>query len=598
MLIDEQYKDAAPEETVARITAILQTLGITPEESWLETGVPHCYSCHVIDAASHLGTNGKGVTKALARASAYGEFIERLQSGLFFYKYQSAEAMPGLAVQESAPDAQYVTQDELIAQGAWMEPIIAAYGNGLTKEKLAAQCRMYAESDMIEMLPFYSLFEGKSVNLPAAFVEHIYSANGVCAGNTRSEAWVHALSEIMERHCCISYVKSGEAGPVIPDAVLQSFSVVWDILQHIRKAGPYDVTVFDFSLGCGLPVIGTRVTDKLRHTYTVSVCADPVLEIAVERTLTELFQGRTIAGLGMAGMSAMVEQSPGLQTVQNVLNQLETAHGLFSNDFFANELTCAKAPSQFDSPEGHSNQMLAERILAYHKEKGRQVYVRNYSYLGFPCYKFVIPGFSESRGLRLSQPIQAYSFGAQAARTLRDVRNADTEALETLLLYRRMIRAEKSRANFFPFLSGLPMELAEPKYACCMHYACAANRLGRQEETLECLRQAQTCTTDNARKSYAKCAALYLQLSWAGNSQNYCFSILWKLYEEETVAAISSSLAVYGDVFGTLVRCTGNCENCTMRDCCYYKAACAVMAKVGAVYATFTDGQAPESFQC
>ena len=78
--------------------------------------------------------------------------------------------------------------------------------------------------------------EDKYVYLPAAFIEHIYGSNGCCVGNTREEAWVHALSEILERHSNIEVLKSGKPAPVIPREKLKNFKkVINEKCKHTIK---------------------------------------------------------------------------------------------------------------------------------------------------------------------------------------------------------------------------------------------------------------------------------------------------------------------------------------------------------------------------
>ena len=87
--IDEKFKDAKPEDTVKKIKGILDSLNIEVSEKWYDSGLDNCYSLTVRAKGGVPLTNGKGVTRELARASAYAEFIERLQGGMLFYKYQS-----------------------------------------------------------------------------------------------------------------------------------------------------------------------------------------------------------------------------------------------------------------------------------------------------------------------------------------------------------------------------------------------------------------------------------------------------------------------------------------------------------------------------
>ena len=172
--------------------------------------------------------NGKGVSKELARASAYGEFIERLQGGLFFYKFWEIGRDADMDLPGFAPDIKYVTMKELEETGDWMDYLIQSYGNGLTRNAIAKFCKLYAhtDEDKIATVPFYSLFEGKHVYLPIGFVDQIYATNGCCVGNSKEEAWVHALSEMMERHASLKMLTSGEAAPKFSEDVLKQFPTV------------------------------------------------------------------------------------------------------------------------------------------------------------------------------------------------------------------------------------------------------------------------------------------------------------------------------------------------------------------------------------
>ena len=85
--IDNKFKDACPMDTVANIQQLLNKLNIETEEKWHESGLDNCWSLTVSAKGGFPIANGKGVSKEFARASAYGEFIERLQGGLFFYKF-------------------------------------------------------------------------------------------------------------------------------------------------------------------------------------------------------------------------------------------------------------------------------------------------------------------------------------------------------------------------------------------------------------------------------------------------------------------------------------------------------------------------------
>ncbi len=76
-------KACCPGDTLRRIEQILKTIGIETvivSDKMISQSV---YSIRIeIKDFSGMGTNGKGVTRMLAMASAYAEFMERLQGGL------------------------------------------------------------------------------------------------------------------------------------------------------------------------------------------------------------------------------------------------------------------------------------------------------------------------------------------------------------------------------------------------------------------------------------------------------------------------------------------------------------------------------------
>lgn len=596
--IDEKFKEVSPVQTVEKIRRILSDLGIEIEERWNDSGIDSCWSL-IIGAKGMFPTaNGKGVTKELARASAYGEFMERLQSGLFLYKFQSINRDPLMHLHTYAPDGKYMTVEEIEENGEWMDPIIETYGGGLTRKKLAQQCKMYACTDgKILTMPFYSLFEDKYVYLPTCFIEQIYSANGCCVGNTREEAWVHALSEIMERKGSVALLSSGGAAPRIPDEVLNKYPTVKRIIDQIKASGKYDIAVFDSSIGNGHPVLTTRIINKKEHTYVVNTASDPVFEIALHRTLTEIFQGRNIETFTSHHGGALLNGITEVPLAHNVLNLLETGNGQFALDFFTEELCCNRTYTEFNDNSTKSNQELLVMMLDLYKALNKPVYVRNYSYLGFNCYKIIVPGFSESRGLRLTEPFQEYILADSAAKTLRNIEQANPVELNILLGFYKQIQSIISRKSNFRFLSGIPVSAPEllPKTI-----AYAAYKLGQYADAVKFLNMVKNSTQLQEEEiQYFACVTRYLELKAAKKTDEQIRIVLYKFYEEEYVdmlyARLNKGLSPFD---GFLLRCdTSSCAECKFRDVCNYNNMKDLLARTGAIYSRFTDGQARENFK-
>lgn len=602
MHIDEKFKDTSPEQTVENIRKCLATIGITLEDCWNESGIENCHSIHVrIPGGFPFFSNGKGVTPALAQASAYAEFIERLQCGLFLYKFQSITRDFSINLQSYAPDGKYVTTAELVQQGEWMDYIIENYGCGLTREKLAQQCRAYActNEDKIWVLPYYSVFEDKYVYLPAGFVEHVYSANGCCAGNTREEAWVHALAEIMERRSAITQLLSGRAMPPIPEETLRKFPTAEKILDSIHKSGIFDIQVFDLSLGNGFPIVATRIIDKRNQTHVINIAADPVLEIAIDRTLTEIFQGRSLNNFSLTNNKCILTDMSQIPPAHNVLNQLETGNGQFTVDFFTEELSCDKPCTQFVDRRDMNNKELLDYMLGLYRDLGKPLYVRNQSFLGFHSYQLIVPGFSESRGLRLVEPTCEYAMGDTAAIALRNPKKASDGLLALLLMYHDKVKTIISRNTNFGGLAGLPLEGKGAVVYLESTLAYAAWRLRRYTTCIRYVGRLLRCTyLDEEIRKYFTCVNQYLKLKISNTPEEKIRVVLGKFYEEKYVAALYAKLDAGDSPFEDyLLSCDhASCDTCRCKDICHYHQTKFIIAAAGKVYSTFTDGQSKEHF--
>lgn len=600
--IDEKFKDNDPKATVRKIQNILENLGIEVVESWYDSGVEHCYSLGLSGKNGSPTANGKGVSEDFARASAYGEFIERLQGGLFFCKFQSLSAIEGMNVHSYAPDAKYMTEEELIADGQWMDLLIRGYPElHLTREGIAEHCRAYACCDdgRILTVPFYSLFEDRYVYLPVGFVEQMYTTNGCCAGNSREEAWVHALSEIMERHSSIRGITEGVAYPRIPESTLEKFATVSQILKQIRESGEYDVEIFDYSMGSGFPVVSTRLISRRTHSYRVNVAADPVLEIAVQRTLTELFQGKNMQTITQRHDGKILSSVEAFPAISNVINQLETSSGLYTADYFANELTCTDAPVEFADFSGNTNADLLQYMLDLYRKMGKQIYVRNLSYLGFLSYKFVVPGFSETRALRLQEIIPEYAIAHESAKTLRNAKAASDDDLNWMLIHSDMVRTVMSQYLIFGRLAGIPLSGNANSLLPYVTRAYACYRLKRYGDAIAhlavCVRNESLESED---RGYFACINQYLEMQQTGIDAEKIKVILYKFFESRYPDRLYQTLAQGKTPYDDYLICCDykNCENCCYRSACSFESAKKMNMRVGEEYQKFTAGQNRSEF--
>lgn len=601
--IDERFKERAPEETVKIIQDILQKNGIEVVEKWTDSGIENCFSLSLQAKCGVPSSNGKGITKDLARASAYGEFIERLQGGLFFYKYQSIGKNKNFDLQSFAPDVKYMTAEELKENGEWMDYLISEYNNPLiTKDSLTDICKTLDNSSdgKILTVPFYSLFEDKYVYLPMGFVDQVYATNGCCVGNTKQEAWVHALSEILERHASISTLLSGKPAPKLSPDIIKQYKTVSKIIDSIHENGEFEIDIFDYSGETGFPVVSTRIINKTTHSYHVNVAADPVLEIALQRTLTESFQGKNIKNITSKSNGKILGKVSDFPVTSNVTNQLETSNGIYTADYFANELNCSESRTVFPDNSNKNNSELLDYVLNIFKKIGKPVYVRNFSYLGFPCYRFVVPGYSEALAVKLADSTNEFAFAKEVCNYLRTPTQATDFDLIMVMTYYKMISNTLGRSNFFGRVAGVPL-VGEPNFLLsCVTKAYVYHRMKNYSDAASALDvYLKSDKGDKDIKEYFSIIIKYLELKEMGIAKDKIRSVLNKFFCKKEFDRLYDKLdngkSPYDDF---LLNCADfdNCENCKYSSYCAYHDAEKINVAAGNVYKAFTHGQDRNEF--
>jgi YcaO-like protein with predicted kinase domain len=139
-------------------------------------------------------------------------------------------------------------------------------------------------------LPFVRQSDGEVVYFPSNLIENLYLSNGMSAGNTLAEAQVQCLSEIFERAVKREIIEGEFALPDVPADVLAKYPSILAGIQGLEAQG-FPVLVKDASLGGEFPVMCVTLMNPRTGGVFASFGAHPSLEVALERSLTELLQG-------------------------------------------------------------------------------------------------------------------------------------------------------------------------------------------------------------------------------------------------------------------------------------------------------------------
>ncbi|MBQ8793627.1 MAG: YcaO-like family protein, partial [Clostridia bacterium] len=339
------------------------------------------------------------------------------------------------------------------------------------------------------------------------------------------------------------------------------------------------------------------IINKQNQSYKTNVAADPVLEIAIQRTLTETFQGRTIKNFTSTQKGKILANVSDFPIKKNVINQLETSSGIFTADFFANEITCDKKVTEFEDRSHKSNKELLDYMVGLYRDLNLPVYVRNFSFLDFPSYRFIVPGFSEAVALKLSEPISEYAIADGVSKTLRDIWSADFGGLNWFRMYDSMVSNIFGRYTSFDRLAGLSIS-GEMTSLLFIYRAYTAYKLGQYNDAIKHIDTIKKFdSVDEELKGYFKCVQLYLTLKRDKVTDEKIKLIIIKFFEKRYVERFYSNLSAGSPFEEFLFKCDyNNCSECKYCERCSYKSIEELMQNIGKIYKSFIDGQSKEQF--
>jgi ribosomal protein S12 methylthiotransferase accessory factor len=389
-------KDASLEYSISSMQAKLAARGFDIEEcSWLNP-VDNVWSVHVRNRACHLMfTNGKGATKLAAQASALGEYFERLSCNYFWNHYYLGDSIANRAFTHYPRERWF----PLTAHGTdWpaelLTPELQAFYNpeGSIPAETLVDMNSGNEDRGICAIPYVRQRDGAEVFFPVNVISNLYVSNGMSAGNTQAEARAQALSEILERHVKFKVIAEGICLPDVPEDVIARYPTIAAGIKGLRDAG-FGILVKDASLGGLYPVMCVTMLNPKDQGVFASFGAHPRFEIALERALTELLQGRALEALD--GFPPPGFDLDEIASAPNIEIHFVDSSGIISWEFLGEEADFEFVDWNFnDLDHGKTADdyaWLAERIHA----DGHDIYVADFDHLGVYACRILVPGMSE-----------------------------------------------------------------------------------------------------------------------------------------------------------------------------------------------------------
>lgn len=384
-------KDASLESTIATMQQKLSSRGFNLDESsWLNP-VESIWSVHVRDQeCPMLFANGKGATQLAARASALGEFFERLNTHYFWTHFYLGETRANRSFVHYPQERWFAPTKN----GKWPKALLDAelhkfYNpDGDIGDHVLVDLNSGNVERGICALPYTRLRDGVETWIPVNIIGNLYVSNGMAAGNTLMEARSQALSEIFERNIKNRIISEGLCLPEVPDEVIARYPGIAAGIKGLRDAG-FGILVRDASLGGRYPVMNVTLLHPKDQGVFASFGAHPRFQVALERALTELLQGRALDALESfpeAGFDMDEITMP-----SNLEIHFVDSSGVISWNFLGDTPDFPFVDWNFSTTTAEDYAWLCDCI----KAEGKDIYVADFSEQGAYSCRILVPGMSE-----------------------------------------------------------------------------------------------------------------------------------------------------------------------------------------------------------
>lgn len=384
-------KDLPLEQTIANMTAMLAELGMKIEISSWRNIVPNVWSLHIRDAASPMCfTNGKGASKESALCSALGEFIERLNNN-FFYNDQFFGTEIANSEFVHYPNEKWfpLEDDDALPAGMLDDYCLEIYNQD---DELQGSHLIDTNSGNRERgicaIPYKRKSDGQTVYFPSNLIENLFLSNGMSAGNNLQEAEVQCLSEIFERAVKRQIIEQEIVLPDVPMSVLEKYPSILAGIKGLEEQG-FPIVVKDASLGGQFPVMCVTLMNPRTGGVFASFGAHPSFEVALERSLTELLQGRSFEGLNDVPKPTF--NSMAVTEPENFVEHFIDSTGVISWRFFSSKHDYDFCEWDFSG----TSEEEAKGLFAILEAMGKEVYIAEFTELGASACRMLVPDYSE-----------------------------------------------------------------------------------------------------------------------------------------------------------------------------------------------------------
>ena len=355
-------KDTNPKTTIKNIKKILKENNYKVKEKHIRKNLNGLYSLR-LELNNSKGANGKGITLNYAKASAYAELIERLQSNMLTKKRINTNTT-------NRDPKKYIH-------------LLNNANKNYKKDFFNLDDIYFNEEKLL------NLKSKKYEYMPINAINCFCHTNGLASGNSFEEAVSQAIFEILERHCYQELLNNNYKIKNIDISKYPLNNKNQKLLKKLTKLG-YKYYIKDCSLG-RYPVLGFMLLNSQETKYTFTIASDYSFDIALSRCITEMMQGLTLKDLNKQmlnkySLNKLDHKYKKNYKSYNWLKCFNNNNGYLSENFFEKEYIDIK-DIKFKNYFFNNSEVLEQ----LKKDIEYDIYIKDYNTLGFNTYRVYIP---------------------------------------------------------------------------------------------------------------------------------------------------------------------------------------------------------------
>lgn len=448
--INNKYKDKKPLETVQNIKDFFESIGlfikVINEQMSNESGTWSC-GVEVFDNENNFifSSCGKGMTKEFSRASGCAEAYERFCNGVNNRVYNNNLLIRKIMEMNFNEKGFYLhpNEKELTFEEVYKIPAINNfYLTCLGNENNVKKYFEAITNGKIIGVPYENIKRNGDINYyDPRVLSRVTTTIGMSAGNSIEEALNQGLSEVFEVYVTDAFYENKVDKAYFIDKNTITNKNLLEIIQKIEDNG-FNLYILDLSYNFKMPVVASILVNTYNYNVSINFGSFPVFDIALERVLTELYQGVNQYKDAIDNPQIPYRTNDFCSEMMSHLNN-RTGATIFPEDLFLNEQVYCGYNTEIFLP----NKELSNKDI-------NQYYIDLSDSLGFNFY------FRDVSRTEKIKAIQIFSedmlFGEQKAKSFVSI-SPILKTENTNLIYNiyKLINCIVDNEDYMPYLKSI-----------------------------------------------------------------------------------------------------------------------------------------------